>query len=80
MTALEEKQDELIQYLNGLLMARPPLPRHEWAKRQKLFKQISKFKKWEETPSDAPYSKGEHIHGDGDVDYYKDEDGSVSYA
>ena len=48
-TKIEEKQNELIQYLNGLLITRPPLPKHEWAKRQKLFRQIAKLKKGEES-------------------------------
>ena len=30
--------------------------------------------------NEKPYSKGKYIQGEGDIDYYQDENGSVSYA
>jgi len=29
---------------------------------------------------EKPYSKGKRIQGEDDIDYYQDEDGSISYA
>ena len=34
----------------------------------------------DDTLSAQPYSRGEYIEGDGGITYFKDEDGSVSYA